>query len=248
MRTEKIGILTTIDHPLLPFFLNSFYKNHLEDLVFICDSKLKTKKSNSIWQERTGGVFKELYGKKIDDLESYFSNKFYFVDNHNSKIAHQVYKELEISCLFNAGTPRKISKETIDLISFGVVNIHPGILPKYRGACAVEWSIFNDDLVGLTAHLMNQDYDAGPIIDTRFIKLDEQDTYQDIRNKVFFETTVMAGITLKNIQQNSSKIKLISQNEQNAMYWDPMDDTTFSSIRQKVDSGEYFQKIKKTMP
>ena len=55
----------------------------------------------------------------------------------------------------------------------------------------------------------------------------------------------MAGITLKNIQQNSSKIKLISQNEQNAMYWDPMDDTTFSSIRQKVDSGEYFQKIKK---
>ena len=54
----------------------------------------------------------------------------------------------------------------------------------------------------------------------------------------------MAGITLKNIQQNSSKIKLISQNEQNAMYWDPMDDTTFSSIRQKVDSGEYFQKLK----
>ncbi len=240
---KNIGILTTLDHPLLSFFLDSFNKNGLRNYYVICDSKLKSTKSTNIWNERTGGKFKELFENKLTKLEEHASSEFYFVDNHNSEMAHKLYDDLNIQCLFNAGTPRKIHKETIDMMKYGVVNIHPGLLPKYRGSCAVEWAIFNSEKVFLTAHQMNEDYDAGPIIDIHEIRICHEDSYEVIRNKVFYDTTILAGKILSEIQNNFEDINLISQKEENSIYWEPIDDESFEEVKLKVNSGNYFKEI-----
>lgn len=242
---KKFGILTTIDHPLLPFFLSSFIKNNLKEFYIICDSKLKNEKSTKIWNERTSGKFENNYKNKLVELEKLNSAKFHFVDDHNSELALNLYSELKINCLFNAGTPRKILKKTIEQMEYGVVNIHPGILPKYRGSCAVEWAILNNDHIGLTAHLMNEEYDAGPIIEIHKVLFPDTYDYHDIRNKVFFDTTAMAGKILKKIQINFEGLNITPQKEEDSKYWEPIDDNTLEKVKLKIKSGEYIKKIQK---
>lgn len=46
-----------------------------------------------------------------------------------------------------------------------VINIHPSILPSYRGATPTNWMIKNGEkIVGISAHIVEEDIDAGPVI------------------------------------------------------------------------------------
>ncbi|WP_326797945.1 formyltransferase family protein [Streptomyces sp. NBC_01808] len=48
---------------------------------------------------------------------------------------------------------------------YGVVNVHCSMLPEYRGPAPVLWAIRNGDpKLGVTAHRMNEEFDAGPIL------------------------------------------------------------------------------------
>ena len=66
--------------------------------------------------------------------------------------------------MISIGTPRKISKELIDAIPQGIINIHPGYLPHFRGCSAVEWSLLEGFPITNTLHYMSEDYDSGDII------------------------------------------------------------------------------------
>ncbi|WBB63603.1 formyltransferase family protein [Streptomyces sp. WMMC500] len=47
----------------------------------------------------------------------------------------------------------------------GVVNLHCSMLPEYRGPAPVLWAIRNGDpMLGVTAHRMNEEFDAGPVL------------------------------------------------------------------------------------
>ena len=56
--------------------------------------------------------------------------------------------------------------------SFGVLNCHMGILPKYRGMDVVEWPFLENDRlnVGITCHLMDKGIDTGDILE--IVKVD----------------------------------------------------------------------------
>lgn len=59
---------------------------------------------------------------------------------------------------------RIFKKQHIDRFN-RVVNIHPSLLPRYRGATPTNWTIRNGDVItGITAHLVDESVDAGPII------------------------------------------------------------------------------------
>ena len=161
----KFGYLSTLDNPLLPEFIKYalFYK--INNIFVIIDTFGIKAKDHAIFKKRTDGKFADTYDlnqflKKLNDN----SIPFYFVSNHNSNKAKILYDNLHLDCLLNAGTPRKISDIILKSTKKGVVNIHPGILPAYRGCSCVEWAILNDDPVGNTAHFMDSGYDTGPII------------------------------------------------------------------------------------
>lgn len=69
-----------------------------------------------------------------------------------------------IDLLLNVDSPRKLSKMFLQIVGYDVLNVHAGVLPKYRGASCVEWAIFTNGPIGNTANFMVEDYDAGPII------------------------------------------------------------------------------------
>ena len=217
----KFGFLSTIDSPLLPHFIYYSYKNNVNDFIIICDSKNYTKKNKAIWLERTGGKLESLNSSNIYETLKY--NPIYFVENHNSQKTKELIQKFDINCLFNAGTPRKISEDLIKFVDHGILNVHPGVLPKYRGCSAVEWSLYNNDPIGNTVHYMDADYDTGPIIHVETYKILKNQNYQDIRNMVYLRGFKLASKTLSKIQNNKiNKNYYKKQKTNDGNYWQPI--------------------------
>lgn len=65
-----------------------------------------------------------------------------------------------------------IPKEILDLPGHGVLNIHPSLLPKYRGPSPLQEQIINDEKsIGVTIIKMDEQVDHGPIIASQSISL-----------------------------------------------------------------------------
>ena len=59
----------------------------------------------------------------------------------------------------------KIPKVFIDSIKDGIINVHPSLLPNYRGGNPYSWVIINDEKkTGVTLHYMTENFDEGNII------------------------------------------------------------------------------------
>jgi len=238
----KIGILTTIDNPLLSTYISSLLNENLNELLVICDSKEISKRDRTIWLSRTDGVFPKINSLKngiyeINDLKI----PFYFVKSHNDIENLNLINDLSIDVLLNAGTPRKLSKLILESVKYGVVNIHPGILPRYRGCSAVEWAIYNDEKVGNTAHFMTEGYDEGPIIKSEWYEFPINIDYKSIRIKVYERGCILAGKVLRLIMESKIKPNDIKpQDENNASYWDPIPDDKFNKVLEIIDKRQYY--------
>jgi methionyl-tRNA formyltransferase len=68
---------------------------------------------------------------------------------------------------------QKISRYLIDIFPHGIINLHAALLPRYRGAAPINWAIINGDAqTGLTAMSINEQIDAGKILNQRAIPID----------------------------------------------------------------------------
>lgn len=64
------------------------------------------------------------------------------------------------------------SKEVLDIPKYGFVNIHPSLLPKYRGATPIQATILNgDEKTGVSLFLIDEKMDAGPILSQKELNL-----------------------------------------------------------------------------
>ncbi|MBI4209148.1 MAG: methionyl-tRNA formyltransferase [Deltaproteobacteria bacterium] len=74
-------------------------------------------------------------------------------------------KKLKPDLIVVAAYGMILPKEILDLARFGCINIHPSLLPKYRGAAPIPWAILNGDAkTGVTIMKLNEQMDAGDIL------------------------------------------------------------------------------------
>ena len=79
-----------------------------------------------------------------------------------------------------------ISKDIIDLPKYGCINVHPSILPKYRGAAPVNWAIINGDkTTGVTILFVTEKLDAGDIILQKEIEINNDETSITLAKKLY---------------------------------------------------------------
>lgn len=70
-----------------------------------------------------------------------------------------------------------IPQTTIDLFTPGIINLHPSLLPKYRGPTPIESAIINGDAqTGVSIMQLSKAMDAGPVYDQTLIDLDGSET------------------------------------------------------------------------
>ena len=74
-----------------------------------------------------------------------------------------------------------IPPEIFDLPPHGTLNVHDSLLPAYAGFAPVIWALINGETeVGVTAHLMDADLDAGDIVLQRAVPVGPTDTATDL--------------------------------------------------------------------
>jgi methionyl-tRNA formyltransferase len=79
-----------------------------------------------------------------------------------------------------------IPKVTIDNFKYGILNVHPSLLPKYRGASPIQAAIANGDAkTGVTIIKMDEKMDHGPIVTQFKEDILPEDTGETLRNRLF---------------------------------------------------------------
>lgn len=65
------------------------------------------------------------------------------------------------------------------------INLHGSLLPRYRGRGVAFWPLFyGDDETGVTAHVMTEEWDAGPIVEQRPVPIDAEETFHSLSLKL----------------------------------------------------------------
>ena len=102
----------------------------------------------------------------------------------NKRIADAL-KEAGAEYVIMAGYMRKLTNEVLDAYPDRVVNLHPALLPSFKGAHAIEDAFtFGVKVTGITVHFANEDYDKGPIIAQRAVEIREDDTLESLETRI----------------------------------------------------------------
>lgn len=76
-----------------------------------------------------------------------------------------------------------VPKNILDIPKYGCVNVHGSILPRYRGSAVIQAPILNGDTeTGITIMLMDETLDTGPILKIEEIKLNGNETAENVHD------------------------------------------------------------------
>ena len=159
--------------------------------------------------------------KKYDELQ-FELNKIGLdclrIGDVNSPETISMLKSLKPNLFIIAGFSTIFKKNLIDIPKKGTINLHAGRLPKYRGGSPLNWQIINgEDKAGISIIKVDENIDTGPIIAESQIKIEKKDTIADLHNKV---NIIFPEILIKVLSDiELDKVKLINQNNKNAIYW-----------------------------
>ena len=108
-----------------------------------------------------------------------------------------------------AGFMKKIPRNIIKKFNNKIMNVHPSLLPKYGGkgfyGINVHKAVIdsNDHFSGATVHFVNEEYDKGPIIIQKKVKLEVDEDYNSLSEKVLkIEHTIYPYAVRKFCEEN----------------------------------------------
>lgn len=133
--------------------------------------------------KKTGRSQKQNLVKKIAEQSNL---KIVEKDKLNDPESIQIIQNTEanLAILLSYGT--MIPQEILDSFPLGIINIHPSLLPKYRGPSPVQTALLNGDQeTGVSIMLLTKEMDAGPIIFQKKIAINIDDNHETLNNKLF---------------------------------------------------------------
>ena len=136
----------------------------------------------------------------------------------NSESFRKQLLKLNPDIIIVASWSEKLKKETFNLPKIATINVHPSLLPKYRGPNPYMRTILNlEEKSGVTFHLMDENFDSGAIMDQRTVIIDKSDTAKELKAKTVL---VARGAICELLEKLSEDIIFpIIQDERNATYY-----------------------------
>lgn len=111
---------------------------------------------------------------------------------------HQLKPSLVVVVAFGQKIPAPILFEP----EFGCINVHGSLLPKYRGAAPMQWSILNGDATtGVTTMYMDEGWDTGDIIYQAETQIDPDETFTELYTRL---ADLGAGLLIKTVRDIAS--------------------------------------------
>jgi phosphoribosylglycinamide formyltransferase-1 len=91
----------------------------------------------------------------------------------------------KIDLIVLAGFVRLLSPEFVSRYKGRIVNIHPALLPSFKGTEGIKDAFdYGVKLTGVTVHFVDEEMDHGPIILQKEVKIEENDTLESLEAKI----------------------------------------------------------------
>ena len=128
--------------------------------------------------------------KKVFDFKNTLSEK---------RIINELKKnKIDLICL--AGFMKILSKSFIKNFRGKILNIHPSLLPKYKGLNTHEKAIKNKDKYsGCTVHFVNSKLDSGKIINQKKVRIKKFDTPKSLAKRILIQEHKLYPAAIKKI-------------------------------------------------
>ena len=175
---------------------------------------------------REDNLKKSSFERMIKDLLAP-SNDYNFIKTHqlkeikaksvNSKEFIQALQELKVDLIIVGSWSEKFSVQTINTPKKGCINVHPSLLPKYRGPNPyLQVILNNEEKTGITFHQMDVNYDTGAIVHQVETDIRDNDTGLSLKLRCCDLARNEVATFLKEFTKKMKNP--ISQNEKDATY------------------------------
>lgn len=99
--------------------------------------------------------------------------------------ALSILQELQPDLIAVVAYGKILPKEILELPKYGCINVHGSLLPKYRGAGPIQWSVINGEPVtGVTTMYMGEGLDTGDMILKKETPIGENETYGELHDRL----------------------------------------------------------------
>lgn len=106
-----------------------------------------------------------------------------------------------------AGYMRKLTPVMLNAFPDRVLNLHPALLPSFKGAHAIQEAYdAGVKVTGVTVHFANEDYDKGPIVAQRAVPVREDDTLDDLEMRIHEVEHVLYPEVLRSVAEGRVSI------------------------------------------
>jgi methionyl-tRNA formyltransferase len=97
------------------------------------------------------------------------------------KLVKELFPDIIILSAFGQILP----KEILEIPKYNCINVHPSLLPKYRGPAPIQWAIINGEKeTGVSIFILNERLDAGDIIAQKKVEIKEEDNAETLSIKL----------------------------------------------------------------
>ena len=129
-------------------------------------------------------LYKNSIHRKLEKYCSVNSIDFNLREDFSSEKFIRKIKNQNPDLLVVCHFQKLLKKELIEIPSFGAINLHPSMLPKYRGMSPQHWPIINGEkYTGITVHFIDEGVDTGDIIIQKKIPIKKDYYVSDLQNQ-----------------------------------------------------------------
>ncbi len=136
----------------------------------------------------------------------------------NNKEARAAFDDLKADVAVVAAYGLILPQDILDMPRFGCINIHASLLPRWRGAAPIHYSIWKgDEQSGITIMQMEKGLDTGPMIEKKEVTIHDYTTSQSLHD----ELSALGGVMICGVMDQlaaKGKLKAEAQNDKVSSY------------------------------
>ena len=137
---------------------------------------------------------------------------------------YDIYVKLKPDLVILAFVTDILPERLLDIPSLGTICYHPSLLPRHRGASAINWAIMmGDTQTGLTIFWVDRGIDTGPILLQKEVEIGPNETTGSLYFNTLFPMGVRAMVEAVELIKKG-KAPRIPQDDSKATYEPPCDD------------------------
>ena len=180
--------------------------SNMKNIIEACNNKKLCSSVNLVVSNKS-----DAYGLKV---ASKYKIKTHILDGKNlatenfESLLDKILKKNNINLICLAGFMKILSKKFVKKWPKMILNIHPSILPYFKGLNAQKQAIENNaKYSGCTVHFVNEVMDGGEIIDQKIVNISTQDDEDSLSKKILMEEHKLYIKVLKELEKNFGKSK-----------------------------------------